>query len=153
MLRVTQFKEPTDTAMFTELLYLYGAQPMAPVLHQALTGSGLSHIFVVKEDDPNAPPVAAGLLNTPEAVAPIGDIRPVAWVVSDMMTNANYRRRGAAMVLLRHMEGVVVRNGGRIMYLFTDADNTPAMRLYEKAGYQRLRDQKDKAVYAKLIME
>ena len=51
------------------------------------------------------------------------------------------------------MEEVATRNGGRILYLYTENDNTPAMRLYEKAGYQRLRDQKDKAVYAKLITE
>lgn len=153
MLHVTHFKDPLDTGLFNGVAYLYGDHPIAPVLHQALTGAGMSHIFVVMDDQVgNGTPVAAGLLNTPEAAVPIGvGVNPIAWVVSDMMTHPNCRRQGAAFLLLRHMEGVVERNGGRIIYLFTDGSNYPAQCLYEKAGYQRLRDQKDKAVYAKLI--
>lgn len=158
MLHVIHFKDPRDTGLFNGVVYLYGGHPIAPVLHQALAGTGVNHIFVVMDDSMggsgNGTPIAAGLLNTPEAAVPIGaGINPIAWVVSDMMTHPNCRRQGAAFHLLRHMEGVVERNGGRIIYLFTENGNTPAMRLYEKAGYRRLRDQKDKAVYAKLITE
>lgn len=158
MLHVTHYRDPLDTSLFLSVTYLYGDHPIAPVLHQALTGSGVSHIFVVLDDVMGAngggTPIAAGLLNTPEAAVPVGvGVNPLAWVVSDMMTHPNCRRRGAARLLLKHMEGVVVRNGGRIIYLFTENDNAPAMSLYERAGYQRLKDQKDKAVYAKLITE
>jgi ribosomal protein S18 acetylase RimI-like enzyme len=140
--------------------YLYEGDniPIAPILHYALTGTGMRYIYVVMDDSMGSPgkgtPIAAALLNAPEAAFPIGEgVNPIAWVVSDMMTHPNCRRQGAAFLLLRYMEGVVVRNGGRIIYLFTENDNAPAMSLYEKAGYQRLKDQKDKAVYAKLITE
>lgn len=160
MYHVKHFNDPLDTSTFNAIVKLYeGAHPIAPVLHEVLTGSGVSHMFIVVDDhegivvgDPSI--VGAGILKTPEAAVPIGaDASPIAWAITDMMTHQSMRRRGIAEALLRNMEAVATRNGGRILYLYTGNDNEPAKSLYEKTGFDRLRDQGSQAVYVKLIRE
>ena len=154
MISVKQFTDPYDLGMFQGVLTVYeGAFPIGPVLHQVLTNNGFMHMFVAIDDVMgHGTVVGAGILKTPEAAVPIGEgINPLAWVVSDMVTHPNCRRRGIARTLLRAMEGVAERNGGRIIYLYTEETNEPAMSLYERAGFERLRNQGSQAVYAKLI--
>ena len=153
MISVRQFNDPYDLRTFQAVLTAYeGTFPIAPVLHQILTNTGLMHMFIAIDDATHpGTVVGAGVLKTPEAAVPIGaEIRPLAWVVSDMVTHPNYRRLGVARVLLRHMEEVVDHNGGRIIYLYTKRTNGPAKSLYEKAGFERLRNQGSQAIYAKL---
>ncbi len=156
MFNVFQFDDPLDTKMFTALVQLYEPHPIAPILHQALTGNGLMHIFIVNEAalGRNRRPVAAGILKTAEIFSPIGEgVSPVAWVIGDMITHSDFRRCGAATQLLSIMETAAIREGGRIIYLYTEGTNEAAKCLYEKAGYLRLRNQGDNAVYVKVVTD
>lgn len=157
MLHVFHYKDPLDTKTFTALVRLYeGEHPIAPVLHQALTGNSLMSVYVCMNDQhrDEASFVGAGILLSPEIVVPLGtDVTPLAWVISDMVTHPDYRRQGIATLILKHMEGVVTRNGGRITYLYTDDANEAAKCVYEKAGFLRLKNQKDKAVYVRVVTD
>jgi ribosomal protein S18 acetylase RimI-like enzyme len=154
MYHVKHFNDPLDTSTFEKVVKLYeGVHPIAPVIHEALTGSGVTHLFIVVDDEDGSV-VGAGTLKTPEAAVPIGaNATPIVWAIADMITHPSMRRQGIAESLLRNMESVASRNGGRILYLYTENDNEPAKRLYEKAGFDRLRDQGSQAVFAKLIKE
>ena len=162
MFHVTHYKDPLDTDTFNQLVELYQAEvpdsQIAQVLHQALSGSGIMHVFIIINDHTESRvdghPLICGacVLKTPEAALPIGaGINPIAWVVSDVVTKKEYRRKGVASLLMKEMENVTLRNGGRILYLFTENDNEAAKTLYERTGFDRLRDQGSNAVYAKLF--
>jgi ribosomal protein S18 acetylase RimI-like enzyme len=129
-----------------------GVFPIAPVLHGVLTGSMGMWMYLVRSDAGEL--MGAGILKSPEAVIPIGpDIRPIAWVVSDMVTAQQFRRRGVARLLLRHMEGIAYRNGGRVLYLYTETGNHGAIALYQRGRFIRLDDQAKSAVFVKLLGE
>jgi len=49
---------------------------------------------------------------------------------------APYRRRGIGALLLSELEEALRKRGARECYLEVRADNEPAIRLYEKAGYE-----------------
>lgn len=156
MFNVFQYDDPLDLDTFAALVRLYEPHPIAPILHQALTGNGLIHIFIVEEAvfPKNPDLVGAGILKTPEIFSPIGEgVSPVAWVIGDMITRSDFRRRGAAIQLLSIMETTAIREGGRIIYLYTEDTNEAAKCLYEKAGYLRLKNQGDNAVYVKVVTD
>jgi len=122
----------------------------APILHHILTDVSHMQLYVA-ELDSSGPLVGAGVLKTCEALVPLGPhIQPIGWAVSDMITHPNYRRQGIGRALLRHMEGAMVRQGGRILYLYTEVENLPAIRLYQSAGFERLADQRSYAVFCKV---
>jgi ribosomal protein S18 acetylase RimI-like enzyme len=50
-----------------------------------------------------------------------------------------FRQRGVATRLVEKLEGVARRLGASEIWVLTAEDNTPAMRLYEKTGFQRER--------------
>lgn len=53
-------------------------------------------------------------------------------------TDAGYRRRGYAKVLLDHLETEIAARGYRAVYLTTGDRQPEAERLYESTGYTRL---------------
>lgn len=158
-IQVSHFKDPLDFDTQRAVTALYeGVFPIAPVMHQALTGNGMLNLFVAVDADPvviGRPTLCgAAILKSPEAVCPIGeDVQPIAWVISDVVVHKEMRGRGIGLVLVKALEGVAIRNGGRILYLYTEDDNEPAIRLYEKAGFLRLKSQGDKAVFVKVVTD
>ena len=158
-IQVSHFKDPLDFVGQAAIAALYeGVFPIAPILHQALTGNGMLNLFVAADIDPvviGTPTIrGAAILKSPESVCPIGEgINPLAWVISDVVVHESMRGRGIALALIRAVEDVAIRNGGRIIYLYTENDNKPALRLYEKAKFMRLKDQGDKAVFAKVVTD
>ncbi len=154
MLHFHHYNDPKDLALFSALVELYEPHDIAPVLHQALAGSGLQHVFYASDDSPWNEVHGAGILTTPEAAVPLKQgVNPLAWVISDVMTSEEHRRQGVASFIVEQMEKVVVRNGGRLIYLFTEEGNEAAKSLYGKVGFERLRNQGDHVVFAKLIKE
>lgn len=128
-----------------------GVYPIAPVLHQVLTGVAGMWMYVARDQHDV---VGAGILKSSEAVIPVGpEVKPLAYAVSDMVTHPNHRRKGVGVSLLRHMETVAYRNGGRILYLYTGTLNEPAVKLYDAAGWTRLEDQSHQAVFVRLLGE
>ena len=122
-----------------------------PILHQTLVGNGLYQLYCARL---GGEVVGAAILKSSEVVMPIGgDIQPLAWAISDVITAPEVRRQGVGMRLVRHLEGQVMRLGGRIIYLYTEQENEAAIRLYVRAGFRRLRPQGRQAVFAKLIEE
>lgn len=156
MLRTAPFDNDKDFVTQRELVELYrlgSPDPFAPVMHQALTGLAGMWMYLAWWDDSEKRRLAgAGILKSSEAIIPIGqEVKPLAWAVSDMVTHPDYRRRGVARVLLRHMEGIAYSNGGRILYLYTDEKNEPACHLYEACRFTRLKSQSGQAVFVKLL--
>lgn len=148
-MQVTQFTRANDFRAQARIAALYdGVFDFVPVLHQILVGNGLGELYVCWD---TSVPLGALVLKSPEAVMPIGaKYEPLAWVVSDVVTDRQYRRRGIAMTLLRAAEGIVWNRGGRILYLYCDQGNAAARGLYLKAGYRRLLDQGRNIVFVKL---
>lgn len=159
VMHVTPFNDPKDFSVQRQLVALYEDRPFAPVMHQALTGVAGMWIYTAwLENGPGAlwdgELVGAGLLKTSEAVMPIGpEVNPIAWAVSDMITHPKRRRSGVARALLKRMEGDAYRNGGRVLYLYTEVDNRGAIELYRRTGFERLADQSRQAVFVKLLGE
>lgn len=56
--------------------------------------------------------------------------------LSNLAIDPTYRRKGAAMKLLRTCENVALQWGFHRVYLHVMADNKAARTLYEQAGYQ-----------------
>lgn len=146
------FNDPTDFHTQAKVVALYhGTFEIAPVLHQALTGNGLCALYLATL---GGEILGAATLKSPEVVMPTGHgVRPFAWVVSDVIVAPGARRRGIGLGLMRSLEGEVVRQGGRIIYLHTQGNNEAAIRLYVKAGYRRLRPQGSNVAFVKLIEE
>lgn len=159
VMQITPFNDPRDFAVQRKLVALYEGQPFVEVMHQALTGvSGMWIYTAWLECGPGAlwdgELVGAGLLKTSEAVMPIGqEVNPIGWAVSDMITHPKYRRHGVARALLKRMEGDAYRNGGRVLYLYTDVANTGAIELYRRTGFERMADQSKQAVFVRLLGE
>jgi len=159
MIEITELSDPKDLSAAQEVIGLYGSEfPIAPVVHEVMTGRGLMEMFLAYERDQvvigEPPLVGAAVLKSPEVAVPIGaEIQPLAWVISDVMVSQKKRGQGVASVLVKHLEGEVVKRGGRIIYLYTGQQNHSAQRLYGKAGFEKLRDQGDQMVFAKLIRE
>lgn len=147
---IQPFQDGHDFATQQCIARLYdGVFDFVPILHQVLVGNGLFNLFVMRHVDDV---VGAAVLKSPEITMPIGaNVEPLAWVISDLVTTPPLRRRGLAARMVRHLEGQVVRRGGRIIYLFTDERNEAAIRLYVRSGFRRLRPQGRQAVFAKLI--
>jgi ribosomal protein S18 acetylase RimI-like enzyme len=158
MTEVVELKASSDFVTAAHVVALYEAAhpvaPMAPVVHEVLTGRGLFRMFMLFGRIGVAKKlVGAAVLKSPEMAFPIGaDVQPLAWVISDVVVHPTCRGHGFAMVLLAALEREVVATGGRIIYLYTEATNVPALRLYEKAGFVRLKDQSDKAVFVKTVV-
>ncbi len=167
---IHQFTDGLDFTTQQRITKLYeGVFDFVPILHQTLVGNGLFNLYIARQlfrpDEIligrscesvglSNDIVGAAILKTPEAVMPIGsDIQPLAWVISDVVTAPDFRRQGIGLRLARHLEGEVIKRGGRIIYLYTEHENEAAIRLYVKAGFRRLRPQGRQTVFAKLIEE
>lgn len=159
VMQITPFNDAADFAVQRKLVALYEDQPFAAVMHQALTGVAGMWIYLAWLEQGkgalwDGTLAGAGMLKTAEAVMPIAEgVNPIAWAISDMITHPSHRRSGVARALLRRMEGDAYRNGGRVLYLHTEKDNTPAIELYRKTGFERLADQSKNAVFVKLLGE
>jgi ribosomal protein S18 acetylase RimI-like enzyme len=158
VMQITPFNDAKDFDVQRKLVSLYEGQPFAAVMHQALTGVAGMWIYTAWPETEGAlwdgMPIGAGILKTSEAVMPIGqEVQPLAWAISDMITHPRHRRQGVARALLRRMEGDAYRNGGRVLYLYTDAGNAGAIELYRTTGFERLADQSKQAVFVKLLGE
>lgn len=145
---ITRFQDPYDFTAQQNIVNLYaGIYDFAPVMHQILSGSGLGELYVV---DGGA--VAAAVLKCPEILLPIAaDVAPIAWVLSDLIVTPASRRHGVATSLVLHLAEIAEQRGGRIMYLVADANNTAAIRLYERLSFTRTADQAHHAVFVKLL--
>lgn len=150
-MQVRRFDNATDFTTQAQVVELYrGTFDIAPIMHQILVGNGLGELYLCWPQKPTIP-IGALVLKSPEAVMPIGaDCAPLAWVVSDVVTHEGYRGRGVGLTMLRSVEPLVWRRGGRIIYLFCDQANEAARGLYLKAGYCRLQDQGRNVVFVKL---
>jgi len=51
----------------------------------------------------------------------------------------SFRHRGVATKLIKKLEEIALRLGASEIWVLTAEDNAPAMRLYERAGFQRER--------------
>lgn len=152
-LHIETFTEATDLDTQRKILQLYdGTFPIAPILHQALTGVAGMTFHLAWLDEKRL--AGAGILKSSEAVMPVGpDVRPIAWAVSDMVTHPTFRRHGIGRAILKSMESTALRNGGRVIYLYADAENRPAIALYSSVGYQRMKNQSGQAIFVKLLGE
>ena len=151
-LKIQAFNAAADFDTQRQLVALYEGQPFVEVMHQALTG--IAGMWIYTAHIKRQLLVGAGMLKTSEAVMPIGqEVNPLAWAISYMVTHPQYRRQGVGRALLRHMEADAHRNGGRILYLYTDVNNTGAIELYRTTGFERMADQSKQAVFVKLLGE
>ena len=103
---------PADMAYPPDLFYHYIAAP-AHFFYVAL----LHHRF--------AGFVIAGEIETGEA-----------WIVT-LDVHPGSRRRGVGENLIRHIEGICLRDGIDRLILQVAVDNSPALCLYEKLGYKK----------------
>ena len=74
----------------------------------------------------NGQPLATGL----------GVVKDSVGIVECMATRAEVRRTGAAHAVLDGIEHFAAERGARTLCLQVVSDNVPAIRLYEKAGYE-----------------
>jgi len=155
MIEVVELKDPTDFKTAANVVRLYeGVFPIAPVLHEVMTGRGLMRMFLACDGQKPPNIVGAAILKSPETAFPLGaDSQPIAWVISDVVTHSSWRKQGVARCLVTALTGAAIRAGGRIIYLYTEDTNEPAKRLYERTGFSRLKNQGDKAVFVKLVVE
>ena len=57
------------------------------------------------------------------------------WQIRDLFVLPNHRRLGVGSTLLDFIRAAAVRAGALRLVLQTEADNTPALRLYAESGY------------------
>lgn len=88
------------------------------------------HVCLVAEVNGIIVGLAIGGLELEESGPLIGHV----WTLEVV---APYRRRGIGALLLSRLEEALRTRGARECYLEVRADNEPAIRLYEKAGYRR----------------
>jgi GNAT superfamily N-acetyltransferase len=148
---IIAFDNALDFITQSQIADLYdGVYPIGPVLHQILTGIAGMYLYCARADDGRL--LGAGVLKSSEIVMPAGpEVKPLGWIVSDMVTPERFRRKGVARRLLAHIEQVAYRNGGRILYLYTDEQNGPAVQLYRNCRYRQLEGQSGQAVFVKLL--
>lgn len=129
---------------------LYGGTfNISPIIHEVMTGRGLIRFFVLYHGCQVA---GAATLKSPETAFPIGDdVDPIAWVISDVLVREDMRGKGFGLELIKHLEDAAIQAGCRILYLYTEQGNDPAIALYQKAGFERLRDQAGNVVLCKLV--
>jgi GNAT superfamily N-acetyltransferase len=149
---ILPFRDAENFTIQSKILDLYrGVFDFAPILHAALMDNGLYNLYLASQ---GGVPLGAAVLKSPEAVMPTGEgVRPIAWVLSDVVVSAAARRQGIGMTLVKALEQEAWRKGGRILYLHTDDGNVAAIRLYERAGYWRLKPQGPNVIFAKWLEE
>jgi ribosomal protein S18 acetylase RimI-like enzyme len=59
------------------------------------------------------------------------------WLLNDLFTKPEARRKGVGEVLLNHAADFAKADGARRIWLRTAVDNFTAQALYEKVGYKR----------------
>jgi len=57
------------------------------------------------------------------------------WQIRDLFVLPNHRRLGVGRTLLDFIRAAAIRAGALRLVLQTEADNTPALRLYAESGY------------------
>lgn len=57
------------------------------------------------------------------------------WQIRDLFVLPNLRRRGVGRMPLDFIRAAAIRAGALRLVLQTEADNTPALRLYAESGY------------------
>lgn len=59
------------------------------------------------------------------------------WLIANVAVHPDYRRRGIARALMEAGIGQIRERGGRWVSLQVEADNVPALRLYDDMGFER----------------
>jgi ribosomal protein S18 acetylase RimI-like enzyme len=77
---------------------------------------------------------ASGFITT--TVTPASLMLGTAWSVRDLYVAPQHRRGGIARALLQHAVEHARAAGAHRVSLQTEADNTPALRLYTAAGFE-----------------
>jgi ribosomal protein S18 acetylase RimI-like enzyme len=70
----------------------------------------------------------------------LGQARPEDSIlyVTEVAVNSKYRRRGIANIMMEAIEKVAKIRDAETIYLHVDVTNVGALRLYEKAGFEKL---------------
>jgi ribosomal protein S18 acetylase RimI-like enzyme len=58
------------------------------------------------------------------------------WQIRDLFVLPDHRRLGVGRALLDHVRAAAISAGASRLVLQTEADNTPALRLYAERGYE-----------------
>ena len=74
------------------------------------------------------------------AVIPASLTLRTVWLVRDLYVEPDSRRGGLARALLAHVADAARSEGAHRLSLQTEADNTRALRLYAKAGFETVTD-------------
>ncbi len=77
---------------------------------------------------------------------------PGAWIIENVATLAEFRRRGLTNRLLNHMLDLGRSKGYRLAQISVLIGNTPAQRAYEKAGF-KVADEKRHPDFERVIGE
>jgi GNAT superfamily N-acetyltransferase len=109
----------------------YGEATDAPRVASWLEGnisSGRVEAFVAEDDD--------GVVGFAIAVAVPASLRlGHFWQIRDLFVLPTHRRLGVGRRLLDSIRAAAIATGALRIVLQTEADNTPALRLYAESGY------------------
>mmetsp|Transcript_7457 Transcript_7457/g.18976 ORF Transcript_7457/g.18976 Transcript_7457/m.18976 type:complete len:351 (-) Transcript_7457:432-1484(-) len=72
--------------------------------------------------------------------APLRGYEGERFYVTEVAVAPHMRRRGVALKMIHAAEQVAVNRGVRVLYLHVDAHNDAAIRLYLRAGFQRVEE-------------
>jgi len=123
---------PELARLFDQYREHYGERP-DPAGSQAWLGqhlsSGALRAFLANRGDE-----AAGLA----LVAPIPASQRLGhfWQLRDLFVAPRHRRRGIGEALLSSVRGTALAHGAARLSLVTESDNTAALGLYAKAGFE-----------------
>jgi ribosomal protein S18 acetylase RimI-like enzyme len=95
---------------------------------EANIAGGRSEAFVAEED---GEVVGFAIATDVPASLRLGHF----WQIRDLFVVPGHRRRGIGRALLDHVQAAAAAAGAARLVLQTEADNTPALRLYAECGY------------------
>lgn len=134
-IQVKNFNDIHDLKTIEQLTRLY-PEPTVRVIYSIFSGASHQKVFVARD---GATLLGAAIVGSLESIIPLGlDTTPIAYVLSDVMVDPEYRKRGVASALCASVISAVRLNQGRLLYLHTSENNLPANSLYAKLGFTRL---------------
>jgi ribosomal protein S18 acetylase RimI-like enzyme len=119
-------------ALFDDYRAHYGRPPSPQFTHDWLDGQLAGHRMAIAAAMHAGQ--ACGFITT--TVMPASLMLGTAWSVRDLYVVPQRRRGGIARALLQHVVDDARAAGACRVSLQTEADNTPALRLYTAAGFQ-----------------
>jgi len=110
-----------------------------------LVGGGVKHAMILAEDEKGAIAafVEVGLLPSPVPISGIADSRPDVPFLGNVAVAESERRRGVGTKLVRVAEKVAQKWSETAIFVAVDADNAPALGLYNKLGFVKVLDERD----------